>query len=81
MKRIAHVLVVLLLALTLALPATARHHRRHQRRHPDIYFFRISEIDMRPPAPTTRCNDGTFSLIQYHQGPCSHHGGVAEWLK
>lgn len=29
---------------------------------------------------TARCRDGTLSYSQHHQGTCSHHGGVAEWL-
>jgi hypothetical protein len=24
--------------------------------------------------------DGTYSHSQNHQGTCSHHGGVAQWL-
>ena len=30
--------------------------------------------------PTAICRDGTYSYSQTHQGTCSHHGGVAEWL-
>lgn len=34
-----------------------------------------------PPAGATAlCNDGTYSFSQHHQGTCSHHGGVAQWL-
>ena len=34
-----------------------------------------------PPAgATARCNDGTYSFSKHHQGTCSGHGGVAEWL-
>jgi hypothetical protein len=29
---------------------------------------------------TARCNDGTYSHSQHHQGTCSSHGGVAAWL-
>jgi uncharacterized protein DUF3761 len=36
--------------------------------------------DSSPPGATARCRDGTFSFSQHHQGTCSHHGGVAEWL-
>jgi hypothetical protein len=36
-----------------------------------------------PVAPgngaTARCNDGTYSYAQHHQGACSQHGGVAEF--
>lgn len=33
-----------------------------------------------PPGATARCNDGTWSFSQHHQGTCSGHGGVAAWL-
>src|SRR6476646_3741613 len=34
-----------------------------------------------PPAGATAlCNDGTYSFSQHHQGTCSHHGVVAQWL-
>lgn len=33
-----------------------------------------------PAGATARCNDGEYSYSQNHQGTCSHHGGVAEWL-
>jgi cytoskeletal protein RodZ len=33
-----------------------------------------------PAGPTARCNDGTYSYSAHHQGTCSHHSGVAEWL-
>jgi uncharacterized protein DUF3761 len=29
---------------------------------------------------TAICNDGTCSDSAHHQGTCSHHGGVAQWL-
>jgi hypothetical protein len=29
---------------------------------------------------TARCKDGTWSHAANHQGACSDHGGVAEWL-
>ncbi len=34
---------------------------------------------MRGP-PTARCNDGRLSFSRTHQGTCSWHGGVAEFL-
>ncbi len=33
-----------------------------------------------PQGASAQCNDGTYSYSQHHQGTCSHHGGVAEWL-
>jgi hypothetical protein len=29
---------------------------------------------------TAKCKDGTYSHSKHHQGTCSHHGGVAQWL-
>jgi|ERR1035437_48786 hypothetical protein len=40
----------------------------------------IASASSAPPGATARCNDGTYSYSQHHQGTCSHHGGVAEWL-
>jgi len=34
-----------------------------------------------PANATARCKDGTYSYSKGHTGACSHHGGVAEWLK
>jgi hypothetical protein len=34
-----------------------------------------------PTGATAKCKDGTYSKSQHHSGTCSHHGGVAEWLK
>jgi len=34
-----------------------------------------------PAGATARCKDGTYSHAAHHQGACSHHGGVAEFLK
>lgn len=34
-----------------------------------------------PPGATAQCNDGTYSFSQSRRGTCSHHGGVAQWLK
>ena len=31
--------------------------------------------------PMARCNDGTISYSQHSRGTCSHHGGVASWLR
>jgi len=30
--------------------------------------------------PTARCKDGTLSYSAQHEGACSHHGGVDQWL-
>src|SRR3954470_788622 len=32
-------------------------------------------------SPTAKCRDGSVSYSAQHSGACSHHGGVAEWLR
>lgn len=34
-----------------------------------------------PPEVTAECVDGTYSFSESRSGTCSHHGGVARWLK
>ena len=34
-----------------------------------------------PPGATALCRDGTYSYSKHRSGTCSHHGGVARWLK
>jgi hypothetical protein len=34
-----------------------------------------------PAEATAQCRDGSYSFSQNHRGTCSHHGGVAKWLK
>jgi len=34
-----------------------------------------------PSGATAQCRDGSYSFSQNHRGTCSHHGGVAKWLK
>ena len=34
-----------------------------------------------PPGATAHCRDGTYSFSEHHRGTCSHHGGVAAWLR
>ncbi len=34
-----------------------------------------------PANATAKCKDGTFSMSAHHSGSCSHHGGVAQFLK
>ena len=34
-----------------------------------------------PAGACAICGDGTFSFSKNRRGTCSHHGGVAEWLK
>src|SRR5205085_938639 len=34
-----------------------------------------------PAGASARCRDGSYSFSQHRRGTCSHHGGVAEWLR
>ena len=34
-----------------------------------------------PAGATALCRDGTYSFSKSRRGTCSHHGGVARWLK
>ncbi|MEP6645800.1 MAG: DUF3761 domain-containing protein [Saprospiraceae bacterium] len=34
-----------------------------------------------PKGACAICGDGSYSFSQHHSGTCSHHGGVAKWLK
>ena len=34
-----------------------------------------------PAGASARCRDGSYSFSQHHSGTCSHHGGVAEWIR
>ncbi|MFV0398885.1 MAG: DUF3761 domain-containing protein [Bacteroidales bacterium] len=37
--------------------------------------------DSPPAGATALCRDGTYSFSKNRRGTCSHHGGVARWLK
>lgn len=37
--------------------------------------------DNNPKGATALCRDGTYSHSKHHRGTCSHHGGVAKWLR
>ncbi len=34
-----------------------------------------------PAGATARCRDGSYSFSRSRRGTCSHHGGVAQWLR
>lgn len=40
-----------------------------------------TELSVQPTGATAKCKDGTFSMAKGHSGACSHHGGVAEFIK
>ena len=34
-----------------------------------------------PPGASAQCRDKTYSYSHHRRGTCSHHGGVARWLR
>ena len=34
-----------------------------------------------PDGASAQCRDGSYSFSLHHSGTCSHHGGVAQWLR
>lgn len=34
-----------------------------------------------PAGASARCRDGSYSFSKHRRGTCSHHGGVAKWLR
>jgi hypothetical protein len=34
-----------------------------------------------PSGATAKCRDGTYSYSEHASGTCSHHGGVARWIR
>jgi hypothetical protein len=34
-----------------------------------------------PRGATAKCRDGTYSYSRHASGTCSHHGGVARWIR
>jgi hypothetical protein len=34
-----------------------------------------------PKGATAKCRDGTYSYSRHASGTCSHHGGVATWIR
>jgi hypothetical protein len=33
-----------------------------------------------PQGASAQCRDGSYSFSQHHQGTCSRHGGVSQWM-
>jgi hypothetical protein len=42
---------------------------------------RPEESPSAPTGATAECADGTYSFSESRSGTCSHHGGVARWLR
>lgn len=53
------------------------------------YYINIDREKVKSPTyyktalvgATALCRDGTYSFSRNRRGTCSHHGGVAKWLK
>jgi uncharacterized membrane protein YgcG len=94
-RRIAIVLVAVLLAGTAAAgasaapathAATAQHAAGAAVACKRGYYRNSSGRCVRrpgrdPAGATARCRDGTYSDSQHASGTCSHHGGVARWIR
>lgn len=47
----------------------------------DVHSPAFSTDGSVPDDATAQCTDGAYSFSRHHQGTCSGHGGVAEWLR
>jgi len=57
------------------------HHRSHYYTNVDgNRVHRPVRASHAPSGASARCGDGTYSFSEHHQGTCSHHGGVSNWL-
>jgi hypothetical protein len=72
------------LALTLSFPMAVE-----ARSHPASDYYtnasghrvhRPIHSNRTPAGASAKCEDGTYSFSEHHQGTCSHHGGVEAWL-
>ena len=70
-------------------PSDRTAHRSKHKVHPHSHYYRNvngkrvhSPVRVRsaPAGATAECWDGTYSFSLNHNGTCSHHGGVREWL-
>lgn len=44
-------------------------------------FNSSSDFKFLSNKPSAICRDGTYSFSAHRRGTCSHHGGVARWLR
>jgi len=72
-------LTIFLIALLTVAPALSQHRRRA--RVTGSANATSSGRSNAPEGATARCRDGTYSYSKHRRGTCSHHGGVAEWLR
>jgi hypothetical protein len=50
------------------------------------YYKNVDGVCVRRPSTsprgaTAKCRDGTYSYSTHAAGTCSHHGGVARWIR
>ena len=68
-------------------PATApksstSHHRSTHYTNVDGHrVHRPVHATTTPAGASAKCADGTYSSSQHARGTCSHHGGVASWVR
>lgn len=62
-------------------PAQALEPIRHYTNSRGNVIQSPTRYDKAPSGATAKCRDGSFSFSQSRRGTCSHHGGVAEWLR
>lgn len=60
--------------------ALTSHHHYINKYGQDVHSPSKSVSGTAPLGASAQCRDGTYSFSEHHQGTCSHHGGVAEWM-
>lgn len=56
------------------------HHHYINKYGQDVHSPSRSVSGSVPSGASAQCGDGTYSFSKHHQGTCSRHGGVAEWM-
>jgi len=47
---------------------------------PASHGSKMADEHLDPKGAIAKCKDGTYSHAHQHEGACSSHGGVAEWM-
>ena len=83
MKLTRFIINFLLAVLLFVSPVLGQRHR-HRRTYLNAQRHRVHAPVVARQAPagaTARCRDGSYSFSENRRGTCSHHGGVAAWLR
>lgn len=83
-RRVRYVVSTLLVAAAVAVPSAAAH--SHGTACSRGYYENVSHHCVRSPSTdpagaSAKCRDGTYSYSEHASGTCSHHGGVARWIR